>query len=142
MDVEFIEWLTRNAVPFVLVFTKTDKGPTAARQGNIDAFMARIGGWFEKPPAFFTCSSTTRQGREALLGVIEETLAALEFEAPAAAEAATEGSAPPPARPELEEEVGRVPDDVARPALEARPRGQTGNGRSRGGKRPNPGRPW
>ena len=27
MDVDFVEWLARNAVPFVIVFTKTDKNP-------------------------------------------------------------------------------------------------------------------
>ena len=26
IDLEFVEWLARNAVPFVLVFTKTDRG--------------------------------------------------------------------------------------------------------------------
>jgi GTP-binding protein len=81
IDLEFIEWLTRNAVPFVLVFTKTDKIPPAEVQANIEAFMARIAAWFVQPPVFFTCSTAAGQGRTALLGVIGETMAAIEAEA-------------------------------------------------------------
>ena len=35
IDLEFIGWLARNAVPFVLVFTKTDKVTPAMVQANI-----------------------------------------------------------------------------------------------------------
>ena len=77
MDVDFVEWLARNAVPFVLVFTKTDKEPPATVQANIAAFTARIAGWFERLPAIFTCSATLGQGRRELLGEIGATLAAI-----------------------------------------------------------------
>ncbi len=63
IDLEFVEWLTRHAVPFVLVFTKTDKVTPATVQANIAAFTDRISAWFEKLPAIFTCSATTAQGR-------------------------------------------------------------------------------
>ncbi len=81
LDVEFVEWLTRNAVPFVLVFTKTDKEPPAVVQANMAAFMARIAGWFEQPPAVFTCSATEDRGRQDLLGVIDEAMTAIQAEA-------------------------------------------------------------
>ena len=77
MDVEFIEWLARHAVPFVLVFTKTDKVPSATVQANLAAFQERIGAWFVQPPAAFTCSAQTGQGRQDLLGVIGEMMAAI-----------------------------------------------------------------
>ena len=80
IDLEFVEWLVRNAVPFVLVFTKTDKVATAAVQANIASFTARIAGWFEQLPAIFTCSATTGQGRPELLGVIDEAMTAIEAE--------------------------------------------------------------
>src|SRR5260370_36665618 len=35
IDLEFVEWLVRHTVPFVLVFTKTDKVSTAKVQTNI-----------------------------------------------------------------------------------------------------------
>ena len=80
MDVDFVEWLARNAVPFVLVFTKTDKATPAAVQANIAAFTARIAGWFERLPASFTCSATAAQGRQELLGVIDEMMTAIRAE--------------------------------------------------------------
>ncbi len=81
IDIEFIEWLARNGVPFVLIFTKTDKVLPAVMQANIDAFRERIGAWFVQPPTYFTCSAETGQGRQDLLGVIEETIAAIQAEA-------------------------------------------------------------
>src|ERR1039457_2958257 len=80
IDLEFVGWIARNAVPFVLVFTKTDKVTPAMVQANIAAFTARIAGWFEKLPAIFTCSATTEQGRRELLGVIDEAMTAIQAE--------------------------------------------------------------
>ena len=81
IDLEFVEWLTRTAVPYVLVFTKTDKVTAATAQTNIAAFMERIASWFEKLPAVFCCSAATGQGRRELLGVIDEQMTAIEAEA-------------------------------------------------------------
>ena len=77
IDLEFVEWLVRRAVPFVFVFTKTDKVSAATAQTNIAAFTDRISAWFEKLPAVFTCSTTARQGRSELLGVIDGEMAAI-----------------------------------------------------------------
>jgi GTP-binding protein len=74
IDLEFVEWLTRNAVPFVLVFTKTDRGTPETVQANIAAFTAAIAGWFQQLPEIFQCSSTTGQGRSDLLRLISATL--------------------------------------------------------------------
>jgi len=80
IDLEFVEWLVRREVPFVLVFTKTDKFPAATVEANIAAFTARIAPWFVQPPARFTCSAKTADGRPELLGVIDEQLAAIKAE--------------------------------------------------------------
>src|SRR5947207_5640785 len=72
IDLEFVEWLVRHAVPFVLVFTKTDKVSAATVQTNIATFTERISAWFEKLPAVFTCSAETGEGRQELLAIIEE----------------------------------------------------------------------
>jgi GTP-binding protein len=77
IDLEFVEWLVRHAVPFVLVFTKTDKVSAAVTQTNIAAFTDRISAWFEKFPAVFTCSAETGSGRQELLGVIDEQMTAI-----------------------------------------------------------------
>lgn len=81
LDVAFVEWLARHAVPFVLVFTKTDKLPSAAAQANMAAFTERIAAWFAKPPAMFACSAETGHGRQDLLGIIEEMITAIQAEA-------------------------------------------------------------
>jgi len=95
IDLEFIEWLTRNSIPFVLVFTKTDRETPAKVSANIEAFTERIAGWFEKLPEIFQCSATTRQGRSELLGVISATLDAGPAESEPSAPAA-------PLAPEIE----------------------------------------
>ncbi len=118
IDVGFIAWLARNSVPFVLVFTKTDKVTPATAQANIAAFTDRIAGWFEKLPAIYTCSALAKQGREELLGVIEETMAAIEAES---------GPAPP---------EGAVPSEaMGAPA-------QTTGARTARRRRPDLARPW
>jgi len=81
MDLEFVQWLASHARPFVLVFTKTDRGTPEAAEANIAAFTARIAGWFEQLPEIFRCSATTAQGRGELLGVIGATLGAILKEA-------------------------------------------------------------
>src|SRR5436190_22006357 len=77
IDLEFVEWLVHHAVPFVLVFTKTDKVPAVTVQVNLAAFTDRISAWFEKLPAVFTSSAETGQGRQELLGVIDESMTAI-----------------------------------------------------------------
>lgn len=74
IDLEFIQWLADNAVPFVLVFTKTDKGSPTKVRNNVQAFKDQISEWFETLPQVYTCSSEKREGRNALLGVIEQAL--------------------------------------------------------------------
>lgn len=70
IDLQFVEWLTSNSVPYVLAFTKTDRGRPAQVQANIGAFKESIAGWFEQMPEILQCSSATRNGRSDLLGVI------------------------------------------------------------------------
>jgi len=77
IDLEFVRWLVRHAVPFVLVFTKTDKVSAVTAQMHLAAFTNRISAWFEKLPAVFTSSAETGQGRQELLGVIDESMMAI-----------------------------------------------------------------
>lgn len=75
IDLEFVEWLVDNTIPFVLVFTKIDKVKPAVVQTNIKAFTDHISEWCEALPQIFTCSATTGQGRRELLGVVNEAMA-------------------------------------------------------------------
>ncbi|MBQ8278130.1 MAG: YihA family ribosome biogenesis GTP-binding protein [Bacteroidaceae bacterium] len=70
IDLEFIEWLGENGVPFSIVFTKADKMKTGALRTNVNKFLNRLmEQWEELPPHFIT-SSETRTGRTELLDYI------------------------------------------------------------------------
>ena len=96
IDLEFVHWLALNAIPFVLVFTKTDRVKPAKMQGHIAAFNAGISEWCQPLPPTFTCSATTRQGRGELLALIQEVVVAVQGEFPAAAPAPLEEPVAPP----------------------------------------------
>ena len=71
IDLEFIEWLGEESVPFALVFTKADKLSKGKLCANISAYKERLlEGWEELPPLFIT-SSEERTGRDELLDYIE-----------------------------------------------------------------------
>ena len=75
IDLQFVQWLGGCAVPFVLVFTKTDKQSTAKSESNIALFKQCMAEWWDDPPQIFTSSAKTKKGRAAILGFIEQTLA-------------------------------------------------------------------
>ena len=71
IDLEFIEWLGEESVPFALVFTKADKLSKGKLSANISAYKDRLlEAWEELPPLFIT-SSEERTGREELRNYIE-----------------------------------------------------------------------
>lgn len=72
IDMEFMEWLGENGVPFSIVFTKVDKLSRTAALANIEAYKAELlKQWEELPPVFVT-SSERGDGRNELLDYIEE----------------------------------------------------------------------
>lgn len=72
IDLEFMEWLGENSIPFSIVFTKTDKLSVTATNQNIEKYCAKLlEEWEELPPVFVT-SATKGKGREQLLDYIEE----------------------------------------------------------------------
>lgn len=70
IDLEFINWLGENGVPFAIVFTKADKiGPVVAER-NVENYKKELlKHWDELPPVFVT-SSEKNKGREELLDYI------------------------------------------------------------------------
>lgn len=72
IDLEFMDWLGENEVPFSIVFTKLDKMSTTAGHTATDSYLAELlEHWEELPPVFMT-SSEKRLGREEILTYIEE----------------------------------------------------------------------
>ena len=72
IDMEFMEWLGENGIPFSIVFTKLDKQSATAGQAKIATYLERmLETWEELPPVFRT-SSETGLGREEILDYIEQ----------------------------------------------------------------------
>ncbi len=72
IDLEFMEWLGENGVPFAMVFTKADKLSTTRCGTCISDYQKAMADvWETMPPAFLT-SAEKRTGREELLNYIDE----------------------------------------------------------------------
>lgn len=72
IDLEFIQYLGENGIPFSIVFTKADKLKPNKIKQNIDAYKQQLfeAGWEELPPIFVT-SSSNGTGKEELLDYID-----------------------------------------------------------------------
>ena len=75
IDLEFLHWMVGCGLPFVLIFTKTDKLSRAAAQANIDAFLLRLQEISPDEPAVLSSSSKLSHGRSDILDLIETALA-------------------------------------------------------------------
>lgn len=70
IDLEFIQFLGENEVPFALVFTKIDKISKGALERNVGVYKDKLLETWEELPPIFCTSSEKRQGREELLDYI------------------------------------------------------------------------
>ncbi len=71
IDLEFMEWLGENDVPFTIVFTKGDKQAGGRLQMNVNAYKETLLETREELPPIFVTSAEKGQGREELLDFIE-----------------------------------------------------------------------
>lgn len=72
IDVEFMQWLGENGVPFSIVFTKLDKLTKGAAAKAINAYKKELlANWEELPPIFLTSSEDGR-GRDDVLNYIAQ----------------------------------------------------------------------
>ena len=72
IDLEFINWMGSNGIPFSLVFTKSDKLSKKQLDENLSNYKDELlKDWEELPPVFVT-SSETNLGREQILGFIDD----------------------------------------------------------------------
>ncbi len=77
IDMEFIEWLGENNVPFSIVFTKADKLSKSKLQTNIDNYMNKLKEQWEELPPYFISSSENKTGKTEILDYIEQINASL-----------------------------------------------------------------
>lgn len=73
IDLEFMNWLGENEIPFVMVFTKMDKLTKREAQENITHYKEEMLNYWEELPQCFYTSAETKNGRAELLDFIDNT---------------------------------------------------------------------
>ena len=72
IDLEFMEWLGENGIPFSIVFTKIDKQSVGAGDKLIASYCNKLFERWEELPPIFKTSSTDGRGRKEILDYIEQ----------------------------------------------------------------------
>ncbi len=72
IDLEFMEYLGQNRIPFSIIFTKADKLKPKEVEKNVESYINEllIGVW-EEAPNYFVTSSSRNMGREELVNYID-----------------------------------------------------------------------
>lgn len=71
-DVDFINNMGENGIPFVIVFTKADKISTGKAMSNIQKMKNKLGETWEELPLMIKSSSLSGLGKDRILEYIEE----------------------------------------------------------------------
>ncbi|MGM9685532.1 MAG: ribosome biogenesis GTP-binding protein YihA/YsxC, partial [Bacteroidaceae bacterium] len=77
-DLEFINFLGENGVPFALVFTKADKIGKQKVNAQVNAYLKQLKDHWEELPPHFITSAETGLGRDDILNYIESVNKSLE----------------------------------------------------------------
>ncbi len=73
-DLEFMEFLGNNSIPFARVFTKSDKLSVTALENSIDQYNTEMLKNWESLPVSFITSAVKANGRDEILNYIEESM--------------------------------------------------------------------
>ena len=71
IDMNFMNWLGENQVPFAIVFTKADKQSKSRTESNIRGYIEKMKEQWEELPPYFITSSLTGVGKDDVLSYIE-----------------------------------------------------------------------
>ncbi len=71
IDLEFMEWLGENGVPFAIIFTKADKQSIAKTRSNVNRYLNKLKEQWEEFPPHFVSSSENKTGRKEILDYID-----------------------------------------------------------------------
>lgn len=71
IDLEFMEWLGENGVPFAIIFTKADKQSIAKTRSNVNRYLNKLKEQWEELPPHFVSSSENETGRKEILDYID-----------------------------------------------------------------------
>ena len=73
-DLEFMEFLCNNSIPFARVFTKSDKLTITALEDSVNQYNSEMLKKWESLPASFITSAVKGNGRDEILNYIEESM--------------------------------------------------------------------
>jgi GTP-binding protein len=75
IDMEFMEWMGTQQIPFSIIFTKADKLSENKIDATVSAYLNTMleGVWAETPPHFIT-SATSNKGKEEVLAYVGSLL--------------------------------------------------------------------
>ena len=72
VDLEFMQWMGENQVPFSIIFTKQDKMKPNALTKKIEDYKLKMLESWEEMPKYFITSSSNGTGRDEVLNYISE----------------------------------------------------------------------
>ena len=81
IDLEFIEWLGENGIPFALIFTKADKQSVGKTKASVNRFLNTLKEQWEELPPHFISSSENKTGGQEILNYIEQVNRSLKEQA-------------------------------------------------------------
>ena len=73
IDLDFMEWMGNEELPFAMIFTKADKLGKTVVQKNVTAYEKKMLETWEVMPPYIITSSETKQGKDELVKFIEKT---------------------------------------------------------------------
>ncbi|MEW7277160.1 ribosome biogenesis GTP-binding protein YihA/YsxC [Aquimarina sp. 2201CG1-2-11] len=72
VDLEFMQWLGENQIPFSIVFTKADKLSKNKLPIQIESYISEMLKYWEEMPNYFITSSSSGMGKDEILNYIED----------------------------------------------------------------------
>ncbi|MCH4896454.1 YihA family ribosome biogenesis GTP-binding protein [Marinilabiliaceae bacterium JC040] len=79
VDMDFMNWLGENGIPFQIVFTKADKLTKTKLHTNLSFYKEELLKTWEELPRMYVTSSSSRLGKDELISFIEETNEELDY---------------------------------------------------------------
>ncbi|MFP4288002.1 MAG: ribosome biogenesis GTP-binding protein YihA/YsxC [Bacteroidota bacterium] len=71
-DLEFMEWFAVNQLPFIILFTKSDKLSSQRLQETVEKYTSRLADQWDPLPEYIISSAETKTGKETILDFIEK----------------------------------------------------------------------